>query len=206
MNAATYSPNIDRLYMTIASLAIGFAWRSMLEQWSVSFPGCEPVAHSLRSQFPNRWVRFHSLLQSKRYPEDKEEYETVLKRHNTVLGTLARKSQTVILLTTEFSWNKNPTIPPFQIKEATHRRTVSVEESFWHVYAECVQWVPGLFDALIRRVATDEMANVMICATDCEWLAHPYDGGMDVIQSCEQLRDELRAEFRNWLSPHPTGL
>ncbi|CAN5419205.1 hypothetical protein BH10PLA1_BH10PLA1_01310 [soil metagenome] len=178
----------------------------MFEQWSISFPGCEPVAHSLRNQFSNCWVRFHSLPESKRCPEDEEEYETVLKRHNAVLGTLARKSQKVFLLTTEFSWKKNPTVPPFQIKKATHWRTDSVDESFWHVYAENVQWVTGLFDGLIRQVATEEMGNVMICATDCKWLLHPYDGGMDVILSSEKLRDDLRAEFSDWLSPHPSGL
>jgi hypothetical protein len=178
----------------------------MLEHWSACFPDCSPVAYSLKYLFPPRWVRFHSLPESKRYPESEKEFELLLKRHNAVLGNLTRTSPQVTLLTTEFSWENKPTVPPFQIEKAMYWRTVSENESFWHIYAESVTWVQGVFDTLVKRVAMDDLANVMICATDCEWLLHPYDGGMDVIVSSEQWRDRLRAEFSGWLSPHPAGL
>ena len=178
----------------------------MLEQWSTSFKGCSPVAHTLKNLFPQRWVRFHSLPESKRYPENEEEFGIVLKRHNAVLRTLVPTTTQVLLLTTEFSWDSKPTVPPYQIEKAIYWRTASENESFWHVYAESITWVQGVFDALVKRVAIDEFSNVMICAPDCDWLLHPYDGGMDVILSSEHLRDELRTEFSDWLSPHPSGL
>ncbi len=39
-------------------------------------------------------------------------------------------------------------------------------------------WVSGVFDPILRLVADDEIEDVMIVATDCMWLFHPYAGGM----------------------------
>jgi hypothetical protein len=48
--------------------------------------------------------------------------------------------------------------------------------------------------------------NVLVVATDCRWVLHPYDGGMDVILESPGARDALRARFRDWLSKHSEGL
>src|SRR5436309_2623058 len=37
----------------------------MLADWDRCFPHCEPIGHHLRVAFPERWVRFHSLPESK---------------------------------------------------------------------------------------------------------------------------------------------
>ena len=76
----------------------------MLEKWSMSFPDCEPLAHQLRSVFADRWVRFHSLPESKRYPESEAEYGVVMRRHNAVLGALHQPGFSMVLLTTETAW------------------------------------------------------------------------------------------------------
>lgn len=178
----------------------------MLELWSSSFPGCEPIAHLLRTQLPQRWVRFHSLPESKRYPEHASEFETVLQRHEAVLNALAAPSKPLVLLTTEFSCVSTPSHPPAQFVHAGFWRSVSVEGAWWHVYAEELNWKPGLFDPLIRRASDNEIGNLMICDASCEWILHPYDGGMDVILSSGRFRDQLKAEFRDWLSRHESGL
>lgn len=45
----------------------------MLTDWDSWLPGCEPIGHHLRRAFAERWVRFHSLPGSKRYPESDAE-------------------------------------------------------------------------------------------------------------------------------------
>ena len=75
----------------------------MLADWNHSFPHCEPIGHHLRLAFPERWVRFHSLLESKRYPENESEYVHVLERHNAILGAVARPGSQVVLVTTGYS-------------------------------------------------------------------------------------------------------
>ena len=184
---------------------------SLLENWSVAFPGFEPVAHLLKSSFPDRWVRFHSLPMSKRYPSTPAEYDTVLEGHNTVLGSLAGPATPVVLLTTAFSTNDVPGRDVFEPRPAESAagswwRTVPGDECYWQVYAEQVAWHPGRFDPLVRRVADDAVGNVMICDVDCRWIVHPYDGGMDVVLSSAAERDRLRSHFAAWLSSRPDGL
>lgn len=60
----------------------------LLRLWTEKWPG-HPAAADLKHRFRDRWVRFHSLPESKRYPETDAEYEVLLSRHHTVLGELA---------------------------------------------------------------------------------------------------------------------
>lgn len=189
----------------------------MLTNWHQSFPSCEPVAHHLRAAFPDRWVRFHSLPRSKRYPENETEYAMVLERHNRVLGQLAHNGETIVLVTTGYSDTVEPirednleVMDPF----ATHWHSVAMrqkddnfsEPSYWHVFVSERGWKPGLFDNLVRKIANDVVANVMMVAVDCRWLLHPYDGGMDVILESSAARDKLKRRFREWLSARADGL
>lgn len=59
---------------------------------------------------------------------------------------------------------------------------------------------------LLRQVADDVIASVVIADIDLLWLYHPYDGGMDVILPSPHARDALRDRHRDWLSRHPAGL
>ncbi|WP_425457790.1 DUF3885 domain-containing protein [Catellatospora sichuanensis] len=56
----------------------------------------------MRSRSPDRWVRFHSLPGSKRYPENEGEYGTVLNRHHTVLDQLGA-GPVALAITTEWT-------------------------------------------------------------------------------------------------------
>ena len=189
----------------------------MLTSWRRSFPDCEPIAYEMRRAFPGRWVRFHSLPESKRYPDDEDEYATLLARHNLVLGTLTHAGETLALLTTGYSETADPTrdedleaLDP----HAVPCRTIARHElggdfgvlTHWHVFASRHCWLPGGFDPIVRRVADDTVANVMIVPLDCRWLLHPYDGGMDVILDSTATRDALKASFPEWLSDRADGM
>lgn len=178
----------------------------VLDNWTTSFPNCEPVAHELRSAFPHRWVRFHSLADGKRYPESESEYQALLDRHNAVVGSLARPRDSIVLLTTEFSDAPTPLRVPVDWPGSAWWRSTDGDSSFWHIYAVEVVWEPGLFDGLVRRVADDATGNVMVCHPECDWLVHPYDGGMDVILGSTTLRDRLSRQFEDWLSDRADGL
>jgi hypothetical protein len=190
----------------------------MLAEWNRWFPDCEPVAHLLRDRFPNRWVRFHNLPGSKRYPEDAAEYATVLERHNRVLGNLTRPGSVVILLSTDYSDSPEPVLSSDELSaldiQAKHWRTVAMHEvdgdlispNYWHVFASEREWWPGTFDPIVRQIADDIFRNVMIVAPDCRWLLHPYDGGMDVIAESPADRDRIKADHPEWLSISPGGL
>jgi hypothetical protein len=190
----------------------------MLTNWDQWFPSCEPVAHLLRDAFPDRWVRFHSLPDSKRYPETEAEYAIVLERHNRVLGELAGTGERVVLMTTGYSdmpeairtkpevlaWD--PHAKPWRCVPLHRHDGGFAEPTYWHVFVSERFWRPGLFDALVRKIADNVLANVMMVAVDGKWLLHPYDGGMDAILESSAARDEPKEHFRLWLSWRPDGM
>jgi hypothetical protein len=190
----------------------------MLTDWDRCFPNCEPIGHRLRETFPERWVRFHSLPESKRYPEDEAEYVEALSRHNCVLTALARPGKAVVLLTTGYSGLPEPvrSYPQLAVldPQAVPWRSVAMhladegfaEPAYWHLFASRRVWRPGELDPVVRLVADDEVANVLVVAEDCRWVLHPYDGGMDVIAESLVARDQLREAHSAWLSERPDGL
>src|SRR5579864_8981316 len=117
----------------------------MLTSWQQQFPDAEPVAHRLRDAFPDRWVRFHSLPGSKRYPEGEAEYSTVLTRHNRILGELTGSYRGVVLLSTGYSETPEPVrLQPELLMLDPHARpwrsvpmheldgNFFIEPTFWH--------------------------------------------------------------------------
>ncbi|WP_406197320.1 hypothetical protein OH807_11765 [Kitasatospora sp. NBC_01560] len=67
-------------------------------------------------------------------------------------------------------------------------------------------WRPGCLDRLLRAVADDAVADVVIADTDFRRLHHPYDGGADVLLTSTEERDRLRARHTGRRSRHPDGL
>ncbi len=190
----------------------------MLADWDRYFPKCDPIGHCLRAAFADRWVRFHSLPESKRYPEDDADYAEVLARHNVILGELTHSGEKVVLITTGYSESPVPSRSYPEViafdSGATAWQTVAmhrIEEgfanpSYWHLFGSVREWRPGEFDPLIRLVAVDAVANILVVAPDCRWVLHPYDGGMDVIAESIEARRSLRAKHLEWLSARADGL
>jgi hypothetical protein len=190
----------------------------MLADWDRCFPNCEPIGHHMRAAFPERWVRFHSLPRSKRYPEDEAEYAEVLARHNTILGELAPPGSQVVLVTTGYSESPEPSRSYAEVvafnPDAVPWRTVAMhrveegfdEPSYWHLFASAWEWQPSAFHSLVRLVANDEVANILVVSPECRWVLHPYDGGMDVITESREVRRLLRDKYAAWLSARADGL
>ncbi|MEV0743290.1 hypothetical protein AB0I51_46950 [Streptomyces sp. NPDC050549] len=174
------------------------------------------MAHELCAAYSDRWVRFHSLPGSKRYPETEDEYAVVLHRYNTVLDELFEGTD-VHVVTVAWSWGPDgPEDPP-------RRREVHPEGSLWttlaheddpdpelhsytHLYADRRPWRPGTVDAILREVADDVLGGVIIGDSGLTRIHHPYDGGADVIATSPEARDRLRESHRDWLPRTPSGL
>jgi hypothetical protein len=186
----------------------------LLRLWEERWPTCQPDASVLRGVFPDRWVRFHSLPESKRYAETEDEYTTVLGRYNTVLDELFA-GEDVYVITPD--WNEQPT--PDERPEdharwhpdATYWTSICVDddpgfEAYWHMYLSRTSWRPGCLDPLLRAVADDETAGVMITDLAMRRIHHPYDGGADILLASTAERDQLHARHNDWLSQHAHGL
>jgi hypothetical protein len=175
------------------------------------------LADTLKHAYPDRWVRFHSLPESKRYPEQDIEYDTALHRYNSVLDELFH-GQEVQIVTTD--WSNDPEPPARSARHAPWRP----DSSHWtsictsggetdpdfitydHLYVSRIRWQSGLIDDLLRAVADDAAHGVMITSTSFDRIHHPYDGGADVLLPTTEARDALKQRHNDWLSAHPRGL
>jgi hypothetical protein len=189
---------------------------ALSQLWDERWPGCSKLPYELRAAW-DRWVRFHTLPGSKRYPDTEDEYRIVLARHNTVLAELVTGFE-VLVVTAGYSDAAELTEPcrsPETVAaahpHAMYWTSVCRDdepgfESWMHLYAGRLPWSEGCLDRLLRQVADDVIANVVIADVDLLWLYHPYDGGMDVILPSPDARDALRDRHLDWLSRHPAGL
>ncbi len=139
----------------------------------------------------DRWVRFHTLPGSKRCPDTENEYGIILARHNSVLAELVTGRE-VLVVTAGYSDAGRPREPCRSAETvavhpgAAYWTSVCIDdepgdERWMHLYVSRLSWSHGCLDPLLRQVADDVVANVLIADVALRWLYHPYDGGMDVI-------------------------
>jgi hypothetical protein len=181
--------------------------------WEENWPDCSKVPYELPA-VQDRWIRLHTLPESKRYAETPDEYEIILARHNTVLAELVTGPE-ILLVTTDYSSLQEPKpirSPQMSAAQPGGAHWVSIctddelgSESWLHLYVSRMQWSVACLDPVLRQVADDEMANVVVMSTDLRWLYHPYDGGVDVLLPSTRERDALKARHCEWLSTHPGG-
>jgi hypothetical protein len=172
--------------------------------WDVRWAETPPIAFLLRDLHADRWVRFHSLPESKRYAETDEERAEILSRHHAVLNALESPPR---LLAT---WPVFRSEPKPADGKGLWWRTIDYPNDFFaepgQLYVRSVGYPSVEFDTLLSAAAEWEVANVIVGPPDLRWLYHPYDGGADVIAPTMEDRDRLRTEFSGWLSSYPGGL
>ncbi|MFI6865296.1 hypothetical protein [Nocardia sp. NPDC050406] len=178
------------------------------ELWQRQWPRCAPLAPQLKLAYPERWVRFHSLPASKRYPEGADEYAVVLDRYNTILDELF-SGQDIYVVTCAWS-----NLPEPDTQGTHHWMSICDDPtepdpeftSYTHLFATRTAWRRGTLDELLRAVADDTTAGVMITDLTMTQIHHPYDGGADVLLPTTSERDSLGQRYSEWLSQSPQGL
>ncbi len=168
--------------------------------WETKWPSTKPLGWLLRTQHHHRWVRFHALPESKRYPESAVEYATILARHKAVLTELGASAE---LFVCEPDWLGDHRLPG-----SFWRRVVEEEGETEPVdlYVRKLSPSSPEFDGLLAAVADDESGGVIIGPEELGWLFAPYPGGVDVIASSTSERDHLKGAFADWLPANPAGL
>ncbi|MEU2617159.1 hypothetical protein ABZ642_03190 [Streptomyces sp. NPDC007157] len=182
--------------------------------WQRRYPKGPPIAHELRTAYNDRWIRFHSLPGSKRYPETEDEYAIVLHRYNTILDELFAGTD-IYVVTVAWSWEPGgPELPPERHEahpEGTLWTTLAHEDdpdlhTYTHLYADRRPWRPGTVDDILREVTDDVLSGVIITDSGLTRVHHPYDGGADVIAASSEERNQLRDSHHDWLPRNPEGL
>lgn len=182
---------------------------ALTELWQQRWPSCTPVGYKLRNPYRDVWVRFHSLPESKPYADDESEYTVVLERYNAVLDELFADADVYVITPL---WTTEAEVPSVQ-PAAGYWQSLLVEDdpdpefrTYCHLFAARRPWRCGCIDELLRDIADDKVAGVLITDTRMQRIHHPYDGGADVFLATSEERDQVRDRHADWLSIHPSGL
>jgi hypothetical protein len=70
--------------------------------WKRAFGDAVPLGHVCRRMIAERWVRIHSLPESKRYPEDEDDFRELLSRHNAVATAVLGEGERFVLFDARF--------------------------------------------------------------------------------------------------------
>ncbi len=196
------------------------------EQWRSWYDKAPPLGHVLREQHPERWLRIHSLPESRRYPATPSDWTELLARHNTVATELLGDGAPCLLFAVRIAFEGQPMPEPFQdeLEALTGLRPTVLGrasegwpgqaaleghdydvDNVWFTAAK-VRWQRGAFDPLLRVIANDELHGVLFAAQETGHVYAPYDGGADLFFRDSGERDAARERYRAWLSSHPAGL
>lgn len=180
--------------------------------WKKYLNGCEPIAHQLKHIFKRRWVRFHALPESKRYPENELEFQEICSRHRTVLNEINGLSNELLVVLPEYTENIIPRCPAEEFGDTFTQSEFwitldQLEEcgTYWHLHVAKVYSPYDELDDVFRLVANDQVRNIMIVSLSSRSVFHPYDGGADIILQSEEARNKLKQKYQGWLSQHPEG-
>ena len=187
------------------------------EGGSFTWAQAEPVGYLLREAYPSRWIRFHSLPGSKRYPTSPEEEHEVLRRHTTLLAELqgGNAGEPLVVIAVDWGWRDWGTgWSRVLLPESWPWRSQPISEEdpeepddwdnihyFWVTSESSSERLAALLMA-----AASERAHFLLTDGGLDWLYCPYDGGADVLVTSATVREDLRTKYAAWRSARPDGL
>lgn len=166
--------------------------------WDALFPDASPAGFLLRQAYRRRWLRIHSLPESKRYADTETEYAEILARHNAVATDVLGQGSGCYLI--EGSW-----IAPEKDAEGWRTHPSGYEQGLQFKVSDIV-WKSNQHDELLRDIADWKRTNMVFASRETRCIYAPYDGGADLILRDEQERAEREQTYRVWLSEHIEGL
>ncbi|MFM6906511.1 MAG: hypothetical protein ACKOUU_10850 [Acinetobacter tjernbergiae] len=194
---------------------------SFQSQWNSLFPNKLPISHYLPQYFPESWFRIHSLPESKRYADTPAEYELLLDRHNKIITDCFGENSSIFVVSGHYfshSRNNKAYDPAFILPYKFHlEQEINLkqlnpedydddeEDSFFRPYSIETIWQPNTHNELLKKIADDEVRAFMI-SFEQNIIVAPYDGGIDFIIFDETKRNNLKNQYKDWLSPRADGL
>ncbi len=174
---------------------------SFLEYWNSLYPETPPINYFFKELLTKRWLRIHSLPQSKRYADTKEEWDILLHRQNTVISDLIGEDA-AIKVVVNFIEIDNYLFKSFNLIN-TGVFTDMERETVFQSFLFETTWQKNTLDPLLIMIAEEEM-RAFIIGEDC--LVAPYDGGMDLIFKDGYTKGLYKEKYKDWLSKREDGL
>jgi hypothetical protein len=174
---------------------------SFLIYWNNLYPETPPINYFFKERLKKRWLRIHSLPESKRYAESKEEWDILLYRQNTAISNLIGEEKPIKVVI-NFIETDNYLFKSFNFINIGVFNDMERETVFQSFLFE-TSWQANTLNPLLIMIAQDEM-RAFIIAEDC--LIAPYDGGMDLIFKDGYTKGLFKEKYKAWLSKREDGL
>ena len=188
--------------------------------WMNRYPGSVPISYTFRHDYPDRWFRIHSLPNSKRYPDNEDEWTILLNRQNTIITDILEDGSKLLILTGDYHFKEHTELHPIEdvdsIKEFSFNKIDNIDlhklwpeeydngQFFRPLFCDSI-WSPGKFDNVLRDIAQDSVRAFLV-SVDNDVLLIPYDGGVDLILNDTATRDKYKTKYSDWLSKGDDGL
>lgn len=187
--------------------------------WTTSYPDTIPISHLFKQDYSGRWLRIHSLPESKRYAGSGEEWDILLKRQNQIITDLFADDSNILLVTGEYNWDERTTFitdkedvfKPYHFVRLDNIGLFKVNsedydkgEIYRPAFAETI-WGLNRHDKLLKEIANDNVRAFFI-SIDKNLIVAPYDGGIDFIFKDNHSREKYKEKYKKWLSDREDGL
>jgi len=185
--------------------------------WVRHFGDVPPLGFVLRDEFPDRWLRIHSLPASQRYASNEREYGEILRRHNEVAShILSDGSECGLIVSAPCEEPDLDRVREYAPDLPVLNAIGQLPEHLWDdddgifacpmcLFGAEIEWSPSAYDGFIRAIADDRIEG-LVFSFDTGRVYAPYDGGADLFFRDTNDRDDAKGRFRAWLSTHPAGL
>jgi hypothetical protein len=179
--------------------------------WEQSYGTVPPLNWKLKDRLPDRWLRVHTLPDSKRYASTESESAEIAARQVTTAKALFEDDAPVWLVT----WRYFPPWGASELAQESEEVGVPLVEGgilpgdadgeTIAVLVARLRWSVSASATLRRAIADDQERAMWVHERTLEVFA-PYDGGVDLIFSSVERRDQCRQRFSAWRSARSDGL
>jgi hypothetical protein len=181
--------------------------------WQSNFPKCPPINYLFKIFYNDRWLRIHSLPDSKRYAETAEEWQVLLQTQNSILDDLFSSNDEVILFTGVYSnttitfaennFSDNHALKTFNFTALDKIDLYAIskdyceKDTFFTPYFETIFYHSSTYNELLKSIANDEIRAFFLNPMT-KTIVAPYDGGIDIIFSDEATRNLNKTRYKHF--------
>ena len=170
--------------------------------WKQRFGSLLPISHDFKWTHHDRWMRIHSLPDSKRYPDTDSEYQQISSRQNTVFSDLIPFASPYYLIYMRYDHDLSnkyyDEIECFtKFRQLKSFRIPDDESTTGKLYADIADWSPYLIDNILYAIADDKIRVIFMPVT-LDRLIIPYDGGMDLIFESISMKERFLIKYQHW--------
>ncbi len=175
--------------------------------WFSEYQSVQPTGWALRGAFRDRWLRIHSLTNSKRYPVNVEDWSELRKRHRYATSLLLTEGEQGFLIS-PWVCAGHDVFPVFGLKPSHWLPEFQADDDeapSGPFHAAKVPWSFDSFIPILEAVAEDATCALFV-TEDASRIYAPYDGGADLFSTESKQLTAMRSALRDFLSPRSDGL